>query len=89
MRPGKKYVNFVRITSEKIHNYSDGTVNLYSSHTDSERITVLFRILSCYIPLHEISYLKYGKGTLMWVKEDSKFSSFAECICQELVINHR
>ena len=37
MRHGKKYVNFVRITSEKIHNYSDGTVNLYSSHTDSEK----------------------------------------------------
>lgn len=36
MRPGKKYVNFVRITSEKIRNYSDGTVNLYSSHADFE-----------------------------------------------------
>jgi len=54
-----------------------------------KRITVLFRIPPYYIPLHEISYLKYGKGTLMWVKEENKFSSFAECICQELVINHR
>ena len=36
MRPGKKYVNFVRITSEKIRNYSGGTVNLYSSHVDFE-----------------------------------------------------
>ena len=54
-----------------------------------KRITALFRIPSFYIPLHEISYFKYGKGTLMWVKEESKFSSFAECICQELVINHR
>ena len=36
MRHGKKYVNFVRITSEKIRNYSDGTVNPYYSHPDFE-----------------------------------------------------
>jgi hypothetical protein len=36
MKPGKKYVNVVRITSHKIRNYSDGTVNLHSSHADSE-----------------------------------------------------
>lgn len=36
MKPGKKYVNYVRITSEKTRNYSDGTVNLHSSHADFE-----------------------------------------------------
>jgi len=36
MRHGNKYVNFVPLTSEKIRNYSGGTVNLYYSHADFE-----------------------------------------------------
>jgi hypothetical protein len=36
MKTGKKYVNFFRITSEKIRNYSDRTVNPNSSHADFE-----------------------------------------------------
>jgi hypothetical protein len=36
MRHGNEYVNFVRITSEKIRNYSDAAVDLYYFHADFE-----------------------------------------------------
>jgi len=53
MRPGNKYVNFVRITSEKIRNYSDGTVNLYSSHADFE---MNHWVISYSVLLHSTSW---------------------------------
>lgn len=67
METRKKYVNFVPMTSERVHTriYLNLKINVHPFRTDFEMShrSLLYPI--SYILLSERSYFKHGEGTLM------------------------